>query len=106
MAATHSSAAITSLVLPAPVRVEHLERDDVDLGRHAEVGLLETRGRGAAAGDDAGDVRAVTEVVVRLRATVDEVDELADADAGRSACGCTPESMTATAMPRPVCLSC
>ena len=64
------------LMVPLPFCVEHLERDDVRVGRDAA--LLAVRVV-AVAGDDAGDVRAVAVVVVRERTAVDEVDELVDA---------------------------
>ena len=64
--------------LASALAVENLQRDDVDAGRHTHVRRLERRGGRAAAGDDARDVRAMAEVVVRQRAAVDEVDELPD----------------------------
>ena len=67
---------MTSLMTPLPVRVEHLQADDVRAGRDAGAAPLRVV---AVAGDDAGDVRAVAVVVVRRGAAVDEVDERGDA---------------------------
>ena len=53
---------MTLLMVPLPFGVEHLQRDEIRVGRDA--GLLAVRVV-AVAGDDAGDVRAVAVVVVR-----------------------------------------
>ena len=67
---------MTSLMWPRPLRVEHLERDQMCApGRDAGARAV---GIEAIAGDDAGDVRAVAVVVVRRRShPCDEIDELA-----------------------------
>ena len=99
------------LIVPLPLRVEHLQRDQAGIGRGA--GLLAVRVV-AVAGDDAGDVRAVAVVVVRRGPAVDEVDEHRDALVAvgiqlavelfvRSSCQLVmPESITATPTPAPV----
>ncbi len=56
--------------------VQRLERDDVRLRRD---GLASTVRLVTVAGDDAGDMRAVTPVVVLGRAAVDEIDKRGDA---------------------------
>ena len=58
------------------LRVERLQRDDVRARRDRVAGAV---GVEAVAGDDAGDVRAVAPVVVRLRVAVDEIHEVRDA---------------------------
>ena len=65
--------------LAAAVTIEHLQGDDVDLGGGPGVGGRLGGGRGAAARHDARHVRAVAEVVIRRRASVDEVHERANA---------------------------
>ena len=88
----------------APSRcVEHLEDDERRAGGNprARPGRIET-----VASDDAGDVGAVTEVVVQPSTTVDEIDEPID-PLGAARCGqivvprVMPESMTATPTPEP-----
>ena len=61
--------------------VEHLERDD---GRARRDAAVQAGGVEAVAGDDAGDVRTVTVVVVRACAVVDEVDGVGHAKAART----------------------
>ena len=56
----------------AAVLIEDLQADEVRRRRDARVRADRVP---AVAGDDAGDVRAVAVVVVRLRLVVDEVDE-------------------------------
>ena len=57
------------------VLVERLEHDEVGAGRDPPARPVRIE---PAAGDDAGDVRAVPVAVVRLRLVVDEVHELHD----------------------------
>ena len=102
---------MTLLMVPLPLRVEHLQRDQTRVGRDA--GLLAVRVV-AVAGDDAGDVRAVAVVVVRrhgrrsTKSTNAETRWLpygycADERLVRSSCHVVmPESMTATPTPAPV----
>ena len=63
---------MTLLMTPRPLRSRTFRLDQVR--RRRDPGTRTARVV-AVAGDDAGDVRAVTVVVVRRRAVVDEVDE-------------------------------
>ena len=71
-------------------------------------GVARAVGVEAVAGDDAGDVRAVAPVVVRLRVAVDEVDEvrhaltLAIGDRQVVVPAVMPESTIATPTPAPL----
>jgi hypothetical protein len=65
-----------ALIVPLPVRIERLQRNDVGAGRDRITRAISVE---AVAGDDARDVRAVAPVVIRLRVAVDEIHEVRDA---------------------------
>src|SRR6185369_14115701 len=80
------------LVLDAPVdglhdvgdearaeRVEDAHVDELYAGRHADVRRLRRPAGGAAAGENAGDVRAVAVPVAAAVVRIDEIDGVDDA---------------------------